>query len=375
VWWLVPVLLAGGFWYARNLIAVGNPLPWTSLGVLPTPAQPLLHGTDYAVAHYLTDGHVWSQFTQPALAAGLGGWWWLILALAIGGPLLCLLPGASAVVRMLGLVALASLGAYLVTPGSAAGPLGDPVGIAFNLRYSAPALALSLAVLPLAPVFEGLRRQAALVAGLLLILVVTVTKPGIWPVRHTDGAIAVGVVVLALALFALVVRRRVVALAAVILLACAGAAAGYGWQRHYLRGRYQFRPKVSYMAHVWAFFRTVHHARVGIVGPFGSYLAYPLFGPDDSNRVQYIAHRGPHGSFTPIASCAAWRRAVNAAHVRYLVTTPRRNFWRPKRLFPSPEAGWTASDPNATLVYESYDSHQRIAVFELRGPLDVAGCS
>ncbi len=30
--WLGPLILAGGFWYVRNLIAVGNPLPWTSFG-------------------------------------------------------------------------------------------------------------------------------------------------------------------------------------------------------------------------------------------------------------------------------------------------------------------------------------------------------
>jgi hypothetical protein len=376
VWWLVPEFLAGGFWYVRNLIAVGNPLPWTSLGVLPTPVPPLQHGTDYSVAHYLTDGHVWSHFTQPALAAGLGGWWFLILGLAILGPLLCLLPRSSAVVRMLALVALASLGAYLVTPGSAAGPPGDPVGIAFNLRYAAPGLALALAVTPLAPVFEGFRRQAGLVGGLLAIMVATLAQPGLWPVRHTGGAIALGAVVLVVALLALSVRGRAVAVAAgvVALLVCAGVAAGYGWQRHYLRGRYQFRPKVAYLAPVWAMFRTIHDTRVGIVGTYSSYLAYPLFGSDDSNRVQYIARHGPHGSFTPIASCAEFRRAVNAARVRYLITTPRREFWRPKRLFPSPEAGWIAFDPNARLVYERSAARQHIAVFELRGPLDASAC-
>jgi hypothetical protein len=60
--------------------------------------------------------------------------------------------------------------------------------------------------------------------------------------------------------------------------------------------------------------------------------------------------------------------------VRYLVTTPRREFWRPKRLFPSPEAGWIAFDPNARLVYERSAARQHIAVFELRGLLDPSAC-
>ena len=67
------LILAGGFWYARNLITVGNPLPWTSLhGILPTPAAPLQQNTGYSVTHYLTTSGFWSRFAQPALAAGLG---------------------------------------------------------------------------------------------------------------------------------------------------------------------------------------------------------------------------------------------------------------------------------------------------------------
>ncbi len=85
--WLGPLILAGGFWYARNLFAVGNPLPWTSAGgILPTPAPALQQGTGYSVAHYLTSTHFWSAFAQPALAAGLGRWWWAVLAVAIIGP-------------------------------------------------------------------------------------------------------------------------------------------------------------------------------------------------------------------------------------------------------------------------------------------------
>ena len=128
----------------------------------------------------------------------------------------------------------------------------------------------------------------------------------------------------------------------------AGAAAGYRLQGHYLRGRYAYQPGVSYLARVWALFRTVHDARVGVVGTFGGFFAYPLYGLDDSNRVQYVAERGPHGSFTPIATCARWRAQVNSDHLKYLITTPARDPWHPYVLSSSPETRWTATDPAAT---------------------------
>jgi hypothetical protein len=161
-------------------------------------------------------------------------------------------------------------------------------------------------------------------------------------------------------------------IAAAVLLA--GAAAGYALQRHYLRGRYAFQPGVSYLARVWALFGHIRNSRVGLVGTFGGFFSYPLDGPDDSNRVQYIARRGPHGSFTAIETCPQWRAAVNAGHFRYLVTTPARDPWRPRPLLDSPDGAWTASDPAARLVYSRRATGQVISVFELRGPLDPASC-
>jgi hypothetical protein len=390
--WLGPLIVSGGFWYARNLIAVGNPLPWTSAGgILPTPAQPLQQHTGYSVAHYLTAAHFWSRFAQPALAAGLGRWWWGVLAVAILGPLLCLLPGRSgrnvqhvdsssqAVVRMLGLAALFSLAAYLITPETAAGPNGDPLGFAFNLRYLAPALVLALAVAPLAPALNaspGIR--IGVVAVLAVLLAGTLAQPALWPNSHAAGAVAIGVAALvALALATLAGRtslRPALAGAAIALVVLAGAAAGYPLQRHYLRGRYAYQPNVSYLAKVWALFRTVHDARVGVVGTFGGFFSYPFYGLDVSNRVQYVAQRGRNGSFTPISTCARWRSQVNADHLKYLITTPARDPWKPTVLSPSPETGWTATDPAATPVFTERALGQPIVVFRISGPLDVARC-
>jgi hypothetical protein len=388
--WLGPLIVAGGFWYLRNLIAVGNPLPWTSFaGILPTPAPPLQHRTGFSVAHYLTTSHLWSRFFEPALASGLGRWWWAVLPVAIVGPILCLLPerclgrkadysplSSQAIVRMLGFVALFSLAAYLITPETAAGPNGNPLGFAFNLRYLAPALALALAVAPLAPALSSPPARTGVVVALAILLAGTVAQPALWPNAHAWGAIAIGVAALAAGALLVLGRqaRRSVAVGITTLLVLAGAAAGYRLQGHYLRGRYAYQPNVSYLAKVWALFRTVHDARVGVVGTFGGFFSYPLYGLDLSNRVTYVAQRGPHGSFTPISTCARWRSQVNADHLKYLVTTPARDPWNPNVLSPSPETRWTATDPAATPVFSERALGQPIVVFRLHGPLDVARC-
>ncbi len=377
--WLGPLILAGGFWYARNLIAVGNPLPWTSAGgILPTPAAPLQQHTGYSVAHYLTSSHFWSAFAQPALAAGLGRWWWAVLAVAILGPILCVIRG-EATVRMLGCVALFSLAAYLITPETAAGPTSDPLGFAFNLRYLAPALTLALVVAPLAPALSSAAATRTTVVVVLAVLLAgTVAQPALWPNSHAAGAVAIGVAALvALALATLARRtslRPVLAGAAIALVLLAGAAAGYRLQGHYLRGRYAYQPGVSYLAKVWALFRTVHNSRVGVVGTFGGFFSYPLYGLDLSNEVTYVAQRGPNGSFTPIATCARWRSQVNADHLKYLITTPARDPWHPSVLTASPETHWTATDPAATPVFTERALGEPIVVFRLSGPLDVARC-
>ncbi len=390
--WLGPLLLGGGFWYARNLIAVGNPLPWSSFGVLPTPAPPLQQPNTFSIAHYLTSARFWDHFFVKGMSSQLGSWWYVVLAGAIVGPLLCLLPGAGRTLRMLGLVALAGLVAYLLTPNGAMGPEGDPVGFGFNLRFALPALALAFAILPLAPVVSrSATVQSSLLAALAAVFVATVAKSVLWPYQHYRAAIGLGLAVLALGLAlvwappALARWRaadgsggtrtaRLAFVVAAAMLVGAGAAAGYPWQQRYLRGRYGPKPKTSELTRVWEFFRGRHRARIGVLGTYGEFLSYPMLGGDDSNRVQYIANHGPHGSFTSITGCPEFRRAVNAGHFRYLVTTPRRDFWIPHQLFFSPEGGWTTSDPAAHLRFSYLAAGQRVSVFELAGRLDPAGC-
>jgi hypothetical protein len=376
--WIPAVILAGGYWYVRNLIAVGNPLPWLGLGVFATPAVPLQQHTGFAIVHYATDTSIWSRFFEPGLAAGLGPWWVAVVALAVLGPLLCLLARAERTTQLLGFVALVSLGAYLITPETAAGPAGDPSGFAFNLRYAAPGLTLALAVTPLAPGLGRARVREATLAVLVLILAVTLAEGRLWNGGYVAGAVIVGGAALAALGAAIAVARRPPARAVVAGAAIAGlaavAVAGYAGQRHYLRGRYAFEPGVSSLSRLWAWARGIHHARVALVGTFGGFFSYPLLGLDGSNRVQYLADRGPHGSFTPIRSCRAWRTAVDAGRYRYVVTTPARDPWHPRGLQYSPEGGWTASDPAVRVVFRQVAHGQPISVFALTGPLAPDRC-
>ena len=372
--WTVPLLVAGGFWYLRNLIAVGNPLPWVSIPGLATPAPALQQHTAFSVAHYATATHIWSAIFGPGLRSGFGNWWPALLIAAIAGPLLCLAPGASSRLRILALVALASLLAYLITPESAAGPAGDPTGFAFNLRYATPGLTMCMLVLPLAPPLSRTERARQATVALLGILLIAMLASGqLWPSRQLAGTIGVGAAVL-LAGAALAYGLPRAAPAIALSLAAVVVLGGYFWQRRYLNRRYAFQPGVSFLAHLWSQFRSVHDARVGLVGTYGGFFGYPLFGLDDSNRVQYVGRRGPNGSFTAITTCSEWRSALNAGRFDYVVATPARDPWQRKKLTASPEAGWTASDPAARLVYSRHADGQPIAVYALRGPLNPEAC-
>jgi hypothetical protein len=83
-----------------------------------------------------------------------------------------------------------------------------------------------------------------------------------------------------------------------------------------------------------------------------------------------MGQRGSDGSFRPFTSCRAWRTALNRGHYQYVVTTASRIFFT-TRLVPSPEVGWTRSDPASKLVLSP---NRAIQVFRITGPLHPDRC-
>jgi hypothetical protein len=382
-WWFLPGLAGGAFWYLRNLVVVGNPIPEVeSLGPisLPHPEQLQEGRPDFDIAHYATDTEVWRHYFAPGLHEAFGGLWPLVVFGAAAAALLAIFRGRDRIVRWIGAVAVFGLFAYLFTPLTAAGAEGEPVGFGINIRYVVPALLAGIVLVPLARWLDGRRSQWWLLGALVLVFLAT-NRPD--DALHDPArvfallfvALAVGVP--ALLLYA---RRRGMgvgaATAAVAALLLALVAIGYPLQRHYLEGRFantgsaeeQIPGMDLNSAYRWA--REVDHARIGLAGTTAGFAGYGFYGTDLTNEVRYLGQEGPHGAFDAIPTCAAFRAAVDAADLDYLVTAPFLNFLHPGAPIPSPESRWLHGERAVRPVLRS----GRVTVWEVRGRLDPGAC-
>jgi hypothetical protein len=303
----LAALAGGGYWYLRNLVHSGNPLPWIHhLGPidLPAPEQALGGREAHSVLGYLTDGSVWSDWFLPGLHSGLWFVWPLLALAALAGLTFAAFQGRGAFVNhedtkaprsgvalgIAGFVGLATVLAWLIAPTSASGPEGMPRGFESGLRYLAPALVLGLALLPTA---AAVRRRLARSDGALPSFV-----PHSGTNTGSDG------------------RWGKLALGALLLLA---VAVGYPVQRHYLESRYEDPTFTSApglnAAFAWA--RDVSGARIATT----STRQYPLFGTDLSNHVQYLGLEQPHGGFESPTTCHQYLQLLEEGNYDYAVIT------------------------------------------------------
>lgn len=390
-WWFVPALLGGGYWYMRNLIVAGNPLPQaTSLGPISLPHPERLQDgrPDFSIVHYATDTGVWRDYFEPGLHQAFGALWPLVLAAAVAGGLLALFRARDGVMRWMGAVALLGFLAYLFTPLSAAGAEGAPVGFGINIRYAIPPLLLGLTLLPVAlwaggpqpghtGTLETRRRwEWGVLAGLVLVLVVTDRSDAALrdPARVFGLALALLVVVVPAGLLLARARgaSRGIVLGGFAALAVLIVALGYPLQRHYLQDRFGPDSEVPGLrldsAYQWA--RDKSDARIGLAGTTAGFLGYGFYGTDLSNHAVYLGEKGSHGAFNAIPTCTAFRAAVNAADLDYLITAPFLNFIHTSNPVPSPEAGWLRGDPAAKPLLHSGP----VTVWQIHGQLDPSTC-
>ena len=368
----LAALAGGGYWYLRNLVHAGNPLPWIKhLGPLdlPSPDQPLGGRAGHSVLGYLTDGSIWSDWFLPGLHQGFGVLWPVMLLLAAAGLVLAAGRRSEPMLRIAALVGLVLAGAWLVAPTSASGPDGIPRGYLSGLRYLVPAIAVGMALLPTVPSLRFESRRF----GLLLVLAATLPfadasgEP--WHSGYLLAALAAGALaaasawVLASGAWRRLPRRAAAGIAIAIL--AVALVAGERGQRTYLRNRYanpQFTVAGLDAAFLWA--RDMRQARIATTAT----RELPFFGTDLSNRVRFVGIHEPHAGFVRPETCGEWRRALNEGDYDFVVAS-RDRLERGEPAFP-PEAAWTESDPAATVILRRAPT----VVFRIRGELDPGGC-
>jgi hypothetical protein len=382
-WWFVPAFAGGAFWYLRNLVVAGNPLPEVhSLGPisLPHPERLQEGRPDFDIAHYATDTGVWRDYFGPGLHEAFGALWPLVVLAAAVAALVAVLRGRDGIVRWIGAVALFGLLAYLFTPLSAAGAEGEPVGFGINIRYVIPALLAGIVLLPLDRWLDGERRQGWLLGALVLVFLVT-DRPDDF-LHDKARVFALLLVVLAVLLPALLLHLRGRGTSTAIV-AGAGAglllllvAIGYPLQRNYLESRFandgpaDERIPGMHLDSAYRWARGIEGARIGLAGTTAGFAGYGFAGTDLSNRVRYLGEEGPHGAFNAIPTCAGFRASVNAADLDYLVTSPYLNFLHPGDPVASPEARWLRGSDAVSPVLRSGP----VTVWRVDGELDPAAC-
>lgn len=200
-------------------------------------------------------------------------------------------------------------------------------------------------------------------------------------VRDPDRVFAWALALLLVAIPALLLhaRRRGAPVGAVAsgfaLLAVAVALIGYPLQRDYLADRFANRDPATAIpgmdldsAYRWA--RDVRDSRIGLAGTTAGFHGYGFYGTDLSNEVVYLGREAPRGALYPIATCAGFRAAVDAAGLDYLVTSPFLNFIEPEDPVPSPEARWLRGERAVVPL----DREGDVTVWRVVGRLDPSGC-
>jgi len=353
--WAGPFLLTGAFWYLRNWVRVGNPLPWYSLHLgpirLPSPQFQVVELDGGRISDQLGSGTFWRHWVPYGLGEAAGRLW--PAAVVIGMAALGVGLVRAGRHRLLCVMAGAALLVDVVTPYSAGGR-GAPTMFPGQLRFlTVEAILVLLAAVLLLPEQWLERRSAVVVAVPVAVAVVGLlqTRPWVLDLWVTTAAAGFGALVWWRQRSAIpasppvptAARARPRALVRTGALA-AGVLLCTTFSIDFASHRYAAEEPGA--AAAFEYFRHVHDARIA-VGVLGH--TYPLAGEDLSNYVQMVGLPAPDSGFTLARSCSEWQRVLAGGRFDY-VTIGRAHSWRGA---PLRQRNWTARIPGAREVVRS----------------------
>ncbi|MDP9189047.1 MAG: hypothetical protein M3O25_07340, partial [Actinomycetota bacterium] len=281
--------------------------------------------------------------------------------------------------------------AYVFTPLTASGGLGQPTGFEANLRYVSPALIIGLTITPLVPALRRRPWPWALIALFALFVAQGTLRVGLtggfdidaspsWNYGHLDESLelallVVGVPALIVAGARVGIKRWALAGFGVAALALT-LVLGNTQRDQYLDERYEasvapvleagFRSTPDWTP-LQVFGKRTSDSRIGVVGRASAFGQYFFYGDDLSNHVQYLGKELDRGTFRQIDNCRDLRRIANDGDYDYLVVTPR---IRRETSVP-PELFWVGDDPAAK---KNVSSSGLAGVFRVDGRLDPSTC-
>ena len=303
-------LVSGGYWYLRNLVHTGNPVPALSFGPLPGPDLELQRAVEFPVLDYVTDLDVWRTWFVPGFEFFAGPLWPVLVGLVLAGAVAALsLWRSDRRWALLGGVGLLSLAGYAATPTSAAGAPGAPLLFQYNLRYAVPG-ALLCALAGLA--HPALHRRPVLTSVIAGSAVAAANLHGIDPGRAVLASVGVAAVVGAAWVVARFRPQPLVAAGTALAVAVVALVAGVAMEQRYLDRRWE--PELAR----WPAYEAGDRASGVAVGVTGFPQTYPFFGARLDNRVVVLGREEGH-ELRPYRTCDAWTGSVRAADLDVVV--------------------------------------------------------